>query len=115
MDVYKKNVYLAYKHNNEKNIPGVELSVFIKVGHNDYREVKDLYNADCPYLPKCMIIKSEMPKYAEKSKENEFLTIDHITPMFKDFSKKDKIDLCLILFNFYNKDLPLTNCDNLGD
>ena len=109
MDVYKKNVFKATKcicKSFDKDSYVCEVieknAVFVKVGHNDYREVTDLWKADCPYLPTFINLKDEMPHYHSKPTQKGDFVIEEKTPFYNSSNLKEKTNLNSIIFEAVN-------------
>jgi len=76
-----------------------ENCLFVKVGHQDYREVFDLNKADCVWYPKFKILNADMPHYATRPKNaGDFFIVD-LKPFSNDYGKrKERIDIRRLAF-----------------
>ena len=101
-----KDVFWGRKYECEgisKNVAfGKECSeyrLFVKIKHNDYRDVFDLYNANCKWFPKFYILKQEMPHYKLAPKKVGDVYIKDIKPFASEKRTIDIVELAFIAAN----------------
>ena len=77
--------------------------ILIKVGKNDYRQARDLYNAskNKPILPKIFITNSAMQSFPTQPSKAGELFVQDLEKVYPYSNEEDEIDLADVLIEYY--------------